>query len=87
MATPYFRRTAADSRIRGGGKRYEVWQADGEPQQLSATQLDRLLDAGRLPADYWAAVESADVAYDQGDALSWIEFGTGRRVADPAEDG
>jgi hypothetical protein len=34
--------------------------SDGSLRTLSLTQLDRLVDARRRPADFWAAVEAAN---------------------------
>ena len=87
VAAQYFRRVRPPAR-RGlfarltKGTQYEVWQHDHPPVAISRSQLDRLLDARRFPADFWAAIQSADSAFDEGDQ-SWIEFGTGRRVATP----
>ena len=50
---------------------------------MTRRQLDDLLEARRFPADFWAAIQSADDAYNEGDQQSWIESGTGRRVAIP----
>lgn len=88
MATHYFRRSAPTSRRwfrLGTRERYELWRANGEPTLLTMRELDDLLDARRFPADFWAAVHSADAAFDQGDRESWIESGTGRRVSQPGQ--
>ena len=64
--------------------RFEVWQPETDPRNVSFSELDRLLDARRWPADFWAAVEEAERASLASDP-SWIESGTGRRVATPRE--
>jgi hypothetical protein len=63
--------------------RYEVWHEDGSIAVLSRSQLDRLLDGRRFPADYWASLEAADKALAEGDRESWIEYATGRRLEVP----
>ena len=84
--TTYFRRS---SQARSGrlfphrSRRYEIWVAGGTPKTVSFTQLDKLLDARRFPADFWAAVNEADRAFESGERTVWVEAGTGRRVVDP----
>jgi len=51
-----------------------VWQDNGRPLAMTRRQLDDLLEARRFPADFWAAIQSADDSY-QDDQQSWIESG------------
>lgn len=89
MGTYFFRRVERNGRGPASlakGKRYEVWQGKQAATTVTTSELDRLLDARRYPADFWAAVESADLAFSEGDHDSWIEFGSARKVRDPGID-
>ena len=82
----YFRRTEKRSgwwRFGRERHRYEVRGPDGQSVVVSLGKLDKLLEGRRFPADFWAAVNEADHAFDSGDRDSWIELGTGRRLPDP----
>ena len=87
VSTTYFRRVLPTDRgwfARGfKSPSYQVWDYSGDPVVVTMRQLDGLLDARRFPAYFWVAVQSADDAYDDGDRESWIESGTGCRVAIP----
>ena len=82
----YFRRTEHRSdwwRLGRERHRYEVRGPDGQSVVVSFGKLDKLLEGRRFPADFWAAVNEADHAFESGDRSSWIESGTGRRTSDP----
>lgn len=84
--TRYFRRAARRSgwwHFVRGRRRYEVWVPDARSVVVSLGKLDQLLAGRRFPADFWAAVNEADHAFESGDRSAWIESGTGRRMTDP----
>ena len=60
-------------RLRHGGRSYEVGLSDGSRRRVSFGKLDKLLDARKYPADYWACVLAADDARARGDDsfLQW----------------
>jgi hypothetical protein len=88
VATHYFRRTDSPSRRwfrLTSPARYGLWQGNGQSTVLNTMELDDLLYGRRFPADFWAAVHSANAAFEEGDRLSWIESFTERRVSDPGQ--
>jgi hypothetical protein len=64
---------------------YEVWDARHGRRRLSLAELDRLLGAGRFPADFWAAIDAADTAAADGTDGHWIEITRVEPPADPAD--
>ena len=88
MGSVYLQRTGSPIRRRLLGwrrtPRYELWR-DGVRVTASCSQLNRLLDARRFPADFWVTVHAVDAAHAWGDTDSWIEWATGRRVPDPPD--
>ena len=60
-------------------RRYEVSDPTGGPRVVTLRQLDSLLQARSMPADFWACVDAADAAYSDGDQAVLIEWPTGRR--------
>jgi hypothetical protein len=60
-------------------RRYEVSDPTGEIRVVTLHQLDSLLQARAMPADFWACVDAADAAYTAGDRDVLIEWPTGRR--------
>lgn len=77
----YFRRTGIrKSRPRRKSREYEVTFTDGSVQTLRLSKLDRLVEARRIPADFWACIDAADSAAARGDTRSAVEWPSGRLV-------
>jgi hypothetical protein len=60
-------------------KRYEVRYRDGGAASCSFSRLDAVLEAKRVPADFWALVGAADEAFRNGDGHSLFDWPTGSR--------
>ena len=45
---------------------YEVVAEDGSTQLLTRSELDRLVGAARVPADFWDLTHWADAAFEEG---------------------
>jgi hypothetical protein len=81
VATYIQRRNRGPALRPGRWKRhYNVWYDDGFGMSVSLSGLDTLLDARRVPADFWACVEAADAAFMAGDRDAVIEWPTARRL-------
>lgn len=59
---------------------YNVLYDDGFGYSVSLQDLDRLLDAGRFPADFSTCVAAADEAFESGDRDAVFEWPSGRRL-------
>jgi hypothetical protein len=60
-------------------RRYEVFDVTGGARVVTLHQLDSLLEGRAVPADFWACVDAADLAFSAGDLDVLIEWPTGRR--------
>jgi len=60
-------------RLTHGRRAYEVGLGDGSRRRVSLSQLDRMVDARKYPADFWACVPAADDAWTAGGGsfLQW----------------
>lgn len=68
-------------RLIHGRRVYEVSMSDGTLRRVSFGALDKLVDARRYPADFWACVHAADSERDRlGDGeeprMTWWPNGT-----------
>jgi len=52
------------SRVVKGRRVYEVSMSDGTLRRRSFAELDKMLEARRYPADFWACVQAADAERD-----------------------
>src|SRR5688572_17128529 len=77
----YVRRRPARRAVLRRRARFQLLRVGGPPVEMWLWDLDQILDARRRPADFWAVVEAAELAFSEGDS-SWIEFPSGRRVPD-----
>ncbi|UQX89258.1 hypothetical protein M6D93_04455 [Jatrophihabitans telluris] len=60
-------------------RRYEVTASMGASRIVTLRHLDSLLDGRRVPADFWACVNSADLANVDGDAAAVFDWPSGHR--------
>lgn len=61
---------------------YRVTFTDGSERVLSRAALDSLLNARRMPADFWACVDAADRAFAAGDTVTRVEWPSSRLVTE-----
>ena len=61
-------------------RRYELRFPTGERRIVTLHQLDSLLNASAVPADFWAYVGAADAVFANGELDALVEWPTGRRV-------
>jgi hypothetical protein len=59
-------------------RRYEVHYSTGEHRVVTLRQLDSVLQARTMPADFWVCVGAADEAFAAGELDRLIEWPTGR---------
>jgi hypothetical protein len=65
-------------------RQYNVWFEVGFGFSVSLSGLDKLLDGGRNPRDFWACVHAADRAFKLGDHEAVFEWPSGRRRRCPS---
>src|SRR6478752_2579246 len=63
-------------RLTHGRRAYEVSLSDGSRRRVSRSELDKMLDARKYPADVWACMQTADDAWTAGDD-SFLEWPSG----------
>jgi len=66
-------------------RRYEVEYRNGESRAVTQRELDSVLHARDTPADFWACVHAADIAFAEGRLEARIEWPPERETF-PAQD-
>lgn len=61
-------------------RRYELRYSTGERRLVTPREMDALLNARRVPADFWSCVNAADAAFGNGELEALIEWPSGRRA-------